>query len=138
MMSFRATVIRITTAATSITAMSILAVSAVSAQRLDAPIEKRVEANADGAESQKRVETIADTLLNIFGLDQSHKMYVADRPGHDRRYLLDSTKIRAELGWEPRTPFEAGFKETALWYKESSWWWKPLMKKLQVDEEAWK
>jgi len=71
MMSFKATVIRITTAATSITAMSILAVSAVSAQELDAPIEKRVEANADGAESQKRVEGIADTtdtLISEFRL----------------------------------------------------------------------
>lgn len=65
MMSFRATVIRITTAATSITAMSILAVSAVSAQELDAPIEKRVEANVEGAESQTRVETIADATDSL-------------------------------------------------------------------------
>jgi len=91
-----------------------------------------------GSGIEADVETLADTLLDIFGLDQSYKMYVADRPGHDRRYLLDSTKIRTELGWEPRIPFEAGFKETALWYKESSWWWKPLMKRLQVNEEAWK
>ena len=60
MMSFRATVIRITTAATSITAMSILAVSAVSAQGLDEPIDKRVTGNVAGAESQKRVESLAD------------------------------------------------------------------------------
>jgi hypothetical protein len=65
MMSFRATVIRITTAATSISAMSILAVSTVSAQQLDAPIEKRVEANVSGADSQKRVETIADATDNL-------------------------------------------------------------------------
>jgi hypothetical protein len=71
MMSFKATVIRITTAATSITAMSILAVSAISAQELDEPIEKRVEANAGGADSQKRVETIADatdSLISEFRL----------------------------------------------------------------------
>jgi hypothetical protein len=60
MMSFRATVIRITTAATSITAMSILAVSAVSAQGLDEPIENRVTGNVAGAESQNRVESLAD------------------------------------------------------------------------------
>jgi len=71
MMSFRATVIGITTAATSITAMSILAASAISAQQLDEPIEKRVEANVDGAESQTRVESIADatdTLISEFRL----------------------------------------------------------------------
>jgi len=65
MMSFRATVIRITTAATSITAMSILAVSPISAQQLDPPIEKRVEANVSGAESQKRVEKIADATDDL-------------------------------------------------------------------------
>ena len=83
------------------------------------------------------IETIADLLLDIFGLDASYKTYVADRPGHDRRYLLDSTKIHSELGWVPHIPFEKGFKETVLWYKEGSWWWEPLLKKLQVNEEAW-
>jgi hypothetical protein len=71
MMSFRATVIRITTAATSITVMSMLAVATVSAQDLDEPIEKRVEANVTGAESQTRVEKIADatdTLISEFRL----------------------------------------------------------------------
>ncbi len=71
MMSFRATVNRITTVATSIAAMSIMAVSTVSAQQLDEPIEKRVMANTEGAASQKRVETIADatdTLVAEFRL----------------------------------------------------------------------
>jgi len=70
-MSFRATVIRVTTAATSITAVSILAVTAVSAQGLDEPIEKRVMGNEDGAASQKRVEGIADatdSLISEFRL----------------------------------------------------------------------
>ena len=79
-MSFRAPVIRITTAATSVTALSaiavlamtsILAVSTVSAQELDAPIEKRVEANVDGATSQKRVEeiaTVTDSMTAEFRL----------------------------------------------------------------------
>jgi dTDP-glucose 4,6-dehydratase len=84
------------------------------------------------------IEAIADLLLDSFGLDQSHKTYVADRPGHDRRYLLDSGKLRAELGWSPQVSFEAGFRETVQWYKENSWWWEPLLKKLQVNEEGWK
>jgi dTDP-glucose 4,6-dehydratase len=84
------------------------------------------------------VETVADTLIEIFGLDQSAKMYVPDRPGHDRRYLLDSSKIRRELGWAPEVSFEQGFRGTVQWYRENEWWWKPLLLKLQVNEEAWK
>lgn len=84
------------------------------------------------------VETIADLLLATFDLDQSYKTYVEDRPGHDRRYLLDSTKIRRKLGWSPQIPFEKGFEETVGWYQENSWWWKPLLNRLQINEEAWK
>jgi dTDP-glucose 4,6-dehydratase len=84
------------------------------------------------------VETVADSLIEIFGLDQSAKMYVPDRPGHDRRYLLDSSKLRSELGWAPEVSFEQGFRETVQWYRENEWWWRPLLQKLQVNEEAWK
>jgi dTDP-glucose 4,6-dehydratase len=90
-----------------------------------------------GSGVEADVETIADMLLDIFGLDPSYKMYVEDRPGHDRRYLLDSTKIARQLGWSATIPFEQGFAETVEWYRQSQWWWEPLLKKLQVDEEAW-
>ncbi len=84
------------------------------------------------------VETIADLILDALGLDQSYKSYVEDRPGHDRRYLLDSTKIRSELGWNLEIPFEKGFKETVLWYKENQSWWEPLLSKLEINEGKWK
>jgi dTDP-glucose 4,6-dehydratase len=83
------------------------------------------------------VEGIADLLLEIFDLDQSFKTYVEDRPGHDRRYLLDSSKISRELGWSATIPFERGFKETVEWYRESPGWWEPLLRRLQVDETGW-
>jgi dTDP-glucose 4,6-dehydratase len=83
------------------------------------------------------VETIADMLLDEFGMDSTYKEYVADRPGHDRRYLLDSTKIQRELGWEPRIPFKQGFYDTVRWYKQNEDWWRPLLQKLRVDEGAW-
>jgi dTDP-glucose 4,6-dehydratase len=83
------------------------------------------------------IETVADRVLNILGLDQSYKTYVDDRPGHDRRYLLDSTKIRSQLGWKPEIPFDEGFKETVLWYTRNQSWWEPLIAKLEVDEEKW-
>ena len=90
-----------------------------------------------GSGIEADIETVADLIIDILGLDQSYKTYVEDRPGHDRRYLLDSTKIRSDLGWSARIPFEEGFRETVLWYKENRLWWKPLMAKLEIDEEKW-
>lgn len=84
------------------------------------------------------VEEIADRLLNIFGLDASYKQYIPDRPGHDRRYLLDSSKIQNELGWQPQVEFEAGFAETIQWYREHEDWWRPLMGRSPVKEDSWK
>jgi dTDP-glucose 4,6-dehydratase len=84
------------------------------------------------------VETIARLLLETFGLDDSHKVYVPDRPGHDRRYLLDSTKIRQELSWQPNINFNTGFAETVQWYRENPGWWEPLLKRIQINEEGWK
>jgi dTDP-glucose 4,6-dehydratase len=51
--------------------------------------------------------------------------YVADRPGHDRRYSLSSDKIRA-LGWEPRVRFAEGLERTVAWYRDNRWWWEPI------------
>jgi dTDP-glucose 4,6-dehydratase len=48
--------------------------------------------------------------------------YVKDRPGHDRRYAIDASKIRREIGWEPSIQFEEGFRETAQWYLEHKIW----------------
>ena len=48
--------------------------------------------------------------------------YVKDRPGHDRRYALDSSKIRRELGWKPQVSFEEGIRRTVDWYKANSVW----------------
>lgn len=91
-----------------------------------------------GSGIEMDVETIAELLLKIFGRDASYKAYVADRPGHDRRYLLNTDKIRTELGWKPQISFEDGFQATIQWYRENLWWWKPLLKRLQVDEGTWK
>ncbi|MFC1878420.1 dTDP-glucose 4,6-dehydratase [Chloroflexota bacterium] len=83
------------------------------------------------------VEKIAELLLDEFGLDASYKEYVEDRPGHDRRYLLDSSKARRELGWFPQIDFEQGFRETVRWYRENPDWWQPLLKRLAIDEGSW-
>jgi dTDP-glucose 4,6-dehydratase len=63
---------------------------------------------------------------------------VPDRPGHDRRYLLDSSKIRRELGWAPTVDFAAGLAETIDWYAANEAWWRPLLDRAPVHEDrAW-
>lgn len=52
--------------------------------------------------------------------------FVADRPGHDRRYAMDPAKIRGELGWRPRETFETGLRKTVRWYLDNRWWWEPI------------
>ncbi|MFJ5675182.1 dTDP-glucose 4,6-dehydratase [Streptomyces sp. NPDC093097] len=66
-------------------------------------------------------------LLEQFGADwDSSVQPVADRKGHDRRYSVDCTKIREELGYAPRVPFAQGLAETVRWYRENRAWWEPL------------
>ncbi len=90
-----------------------------------------------GSGIEKDVETIADLILDALGMNAEHKTYVDDRPGHDRRYLLDSSKIRTQLGWEPQVDFAQSFRDTVHWYRDNEAWWRPLLKKIQVREEGW-
>ena len=76
-------------------------------------------------------------MLASLGKPADLRVIVPDRPGHDRRYLLDSTKIRTELGWAPQVPFEQGLAETTRWYAENREWWEPLRDRAPVEETAW-
>ncbi len=84
------------------------------------------------------VEGIADRVLALLGRDEALKTYVADRPSHDRRYLLDATKLRTRLGWQPAVDFEAGFARTVYWYRDHPQWWQPLLDRRTVDEGRWR
>jgi dTDP-glucose 4,6-dehydratase len=90
-----------------------------------------------GSGVEKSIEEIADAVLDLTGKPQSLKTIVADRPGHDRRYLLDSTKLRRELGWKPDIAFEDGMRETVEWYGANRAWWEPLKERALVQETAW-
>lgn len=52
--------------------------------------------------------------------------FVTDRPGHDRRYAIDASKIERELGWKPQETFETGLEKTVQWYLDNTWWWEPI------------
>jgi dTDP-glucose 4,6-dehydratase len=68
---------------------------------------------------------IAELILKELNKPSSLILFVEDRPGHDFRYSLDTTKVR-DLVWEPGTDFEQGLKRTIRWYQDNEWWWKPL------------
>ncbi len=90
-----------------------------------------------GSGVEASIEEIADAVLAATGKPQSLKTIVPDRPGHDRRYLLDTTKIRTELGWEPTIEFTAGVRETVEWYRDNESWWAPLLDRSPVVESSW-
>lgn len=69
---------------------------------------------------------LTDQLLAACGADWSSVKYVEDRKGHDRRYALDDSKIREELGYMPLTDFDAGLAATVAWYRDNEAWWRPL------------
>jgi dTDP-glucose 4,6-dehydratase len=77
-------------------------------------------------------------VLELTGKPESLKTIVPDRPGHDRRYLLDSSKIERDLGWQPEIGFDAGLRDTVEWYAVNRAWWEPLRERLQVEETAWR
>ncbi len=90
-----------------------------------------------GTGVERSIEELADAVLAATGKPESLKRIVPDRPGHDRRYLLDSTKARDRLGWRPRIRFEEGLAETVEWYASNRGWWEPLKARAQVQEGDW-
>ncbi len=91
-----------------------------------------------GSGVEKSIEEIADTVLAVLGKPPSLKTIVPDRPGHDRRYLLDVTKIRTELGWTPSISFEDGIeRDRAVGTRSNRDWWEPLRDRAPVVEEDW-
>ena len=91
-----------------------------------------------GSGIEATIEEIADRVLELTGKPASLKKIVPDRPGHDRRYLLDATKIREELGWKAARGFDEGLAETVAWYEANRDWWEPLKARAPVEESAWK
>lgn len=75
---------------------------------------------------------IGRKLLKIFRKNEkSNIKYVKDRPGHDRRYAINWSKAKRELGWRPMYNFDTWLEKTVEWYKDNEWWWRPLKAKAE-------
>jgi dTDP-glucose 4,6-dehydratase len=81
---------------------------------------------------------VAKTILGVMNKPENLITFVEDRPGHDMRYSLGSSKIRTELGWKPKHNFEEALKQTVHWYINNEWWWKPLATERTLHSTPWK
>jgi len=84
--------------------------------------------NIGGGNELRNID-LTRMVLKILGKPESLIQPVKDRPGHDRRYSLDCSKIERELGWTPGFDFESALEETMKWYVDNQWWWKKLKDK---------
>lgn len=87
-----------------------------------------------GADGEKNNKEVVELILQLMGQDTADYEKVADRAGHDLRYAIDASKLRSELGWEPKfTNFEAGLKDTIDWYQSNKDWWQA--QKAETEEK---
>jgi dTDP-glucose 4,6-dehydratase len=79
-----------------------------------------------GADGERTNLDVVRTILRVCGRDEDEIDFVRDRPGHDRRYAIESGKLRTELGWRPHfEDLEAGLADTVAWYRDHEAWWRP-------------
>jgi len=81
---------------------------------------------------------LAKHILEVLTEPSDLIQFVEDRPGHDFRYSLDSSRIRNELGWKPEHSFREALQETVEWYAKNDWWWRPLISDKILSPTPWK
>ena len=90
-----------------------------------------------GADGEQNNITVLRIILEAMGKDPDDFDWVRDRPGHDRRYAIDSTKLQTELGWRPtRNNFEEGLRQTIDWYRANEAWWRPAKAATEAKYKA--
>ncbi len=93
--------------------------------------------NVSSGEENTNLEVVGK-ILGCMGKDETSIEFVEDRPGHDLRYSLDSSKIRDDLGWRPEHGFKEGIEETVRWYLENEEWWRPIADGRVLHPTPWK
>ncbi len=99
--------------------------------------EKREIYNISAGEEKTNIE-IVKTILKILGKDENLIEFVEDRPGHDIRYSIDSSKLKEHLGWKQKYDFNTGIEETVNWYMENKQWWEKLIDEKVLSKTPWK
>lgn len=90
-----------------------------------------------GANGEKNNKQVLEMILEKMGKPKNWYDRVNDRPGHDLRYAIDSTKLQKELGWQPKyTNFDQGIEATINWYQDNQTWWEPLKKEVEAKYKA--
>jgi dTDP-glucose 4,6-dehydratase len=90
-----------------------------------------------GADGERNNITVLKEILKAFGKFEDDFEWVKDRPGHDRRYAIDSTKLQTELGWKPiHTDFAEGLAQTIQWYMDNEAWWRPAKEATEAKYKA--
>jgi len=82
-------------------------------------------------------KTIVEKTLEILGKSNDMIEYVGDRPGHDKRYSIDCSKIENQIGWKPKYKFDDALKQTVNWYLENKEWWEPLVDENTLHPQPW-
>ena len=80
-----------------------------------------------GGDTERENIEIVRSILKFLDKPDSLIEFVEDRPGHDRRYAVDTTKLRTQLGWKPMTTFDEGLKQTVEWYVDNREWWRKII-----------
>ncbi len=87
-----------------------------------------------GADGEKNNKEVIETILTAMSKPKDWYDHVNDRPGHDMRYAIDATKLKAELGWEPKySDFTKGIHQTIDWYRDNQAWWQPLKEEIEAQ-----
>ncbi|MEM2178939.1 MAG: dTDP-glucose 4,6-dehydratase [Candidatus Methanomethylicaceae archaeon] len=109
-------------------------------EALDLILNKGKSGEIYNISSNNEIENIkiAEMILDIMNKNKDLIEFVEDRPGHDIRYSLDSSKIRKELNWEPKYNFKDSLEKTIEWYLNNEWWWKPLINEKILHPTPWK
>jgi dTDP-glucose 4,6-dehydratase len=93
--------------------------------------------NVSTGNELKNIDVVTQ-ILRIMNKDESAISLVEDRPGHDLRYSLDSSRLRSELGWKPKRSLREAIESTIQWYIRNRWWWKPLATDQVLHPTPWK